>query len=150
MNKGDTIKIKKHNMDDYTNQANNQNKVSEKQPVVPEFIDSWIQGAKYNGFDLYEAMTDTGKPGRVAIWITANSETFATAWIFGYEVQKEKMYIAQNKQSGEYLCYCFGYFHSKNPSSKKKRFIASEDRWKELGYWGNDLYVFEEVEGNDK
>lgn len=148
MNNDDTIKIKikKPNMDDYIKQANKLDKVNQKRPLVPEFIDSWIQGAKYNGFDLYEAMTDDDMPGRVCIWITANPETFATAWIFGYDVLKEKLYNAKNKHTEEYLCYCFGYFHDKNSPS---RFTAPKDRWKELGYWDNDLYIFEEVEGED-
>ena len=149
MNNDETLKIKKHSMNDYINQANNQNKTSKKQPVVPEFIDSWIQGAKYNGFDLYEAMTDDDMPGRVAIWITANSETFAKAWIFGYDVKKEKLYRAKNRHTDEYLCYCFKFFHDKNSSSEDLRFTAEEKRWKELGYWDNNLYVFEEVEDGE-
>lgn len=67
---------------------------SEK-PVVPQFIDTWIQGAKYNGFDLYEAMTDDEMPDKVATWIVCNSETFAKAWLFGYEVEKEKLYTVE-------------------------------------------------------
>ena len=77
-------------------------------------------------------------------------ETLVMMHKFGYEVEKEKLYRAKNKQTGEYLCYCFEFFHDKNSSSENQRFTAEEKRWKELGYWGNDLYAFEEVEGEDE
>lgn len=63
-----------------------------KKPVIPQFIDTWIQGAKYNDFDLYEAMTDDEMSDKVVTWIVCNSETFAKAWFYGYEVEKEKLY----------------------------------------------------------
>ena len=66
-----------------------------EKPVVPQFIDSWIQGAKYNGFDLYEAMTDDEMSDKVVTWVVCNPETFAKAWLFGYEVEKEKLYTVE-------------------------------------------------------
>lgn len=65
-----------------------------EKPVVPQFIDTWIQGAKYNGFDLYEAMTDE-TPDKTTTWIVCNPETFAKAWLYGYEVEKEKLYTVE-------------------------------------------------------
>lgn len=80
-----------------------------EKPVVPQFVDTWIQGAKYNGFDLYEAMTDDEMSDKVATWIVCNSEIFAKAWFFGYEVEKEKLYTVElpnpNGDSNRYgLC----------------------------------------------
>lgn len=66
-----------------------------EKPVVPPYIDTWIQGAKYNGFDLYEAMTDDEMPDKVATWIKCNSEVFANALFYGYEVEKEKLYTVE-------------------------------------------------------
>lgn len=65
-----------------------------KKAVVPRCIDTWIQGAEYNGFDLYEAMTDE-TPDKVSTWIVCNPETFAKAWLYGYEVEKEKLYTVE-------------------------------------------------------
>lgn len=65
-----------------------------KKAVVPQYIDTWIQGAEYNGFDLYEAMTDE-TPDKVSTWIVCNPETFAKAWLYGYEVEKEKLYTVE-------------------------------------------------------
>lgn len=66
-----------------------------EKPIVPQFIDTWIQGAEYNGFDLYEAMTDDEIPDKVATWIQCNSETFAKAWLYGYEIEEEKLYTVE-------------------------------------------------------
>lgn len=122
-----------------------------EKPVVPPCIDRWIQGCKYNGFDLLEAITmSIDMPEETGKWINDNPETFAKAWLYDYEVEKEKLYRAKNRHTGEYLCYCFGFFHDKNSSSENQRFTAEEKRWEELCYWGNGLYDFEEVEGEDE
>lgn len=75
---------------------------------MPQFVDTWIQGAKYNGFDLYEAMTDDEMSDKVATWIVCNSEIFAKAWFFGYEVEKEKLYTVElpNPNGGTHLVLC--------------------------------------------
>lgn len=65
-----------------------------KKAVVPRYIDTWIQGAKNNGFDLYEAMTDE-IPDKTTTWIVCNPETFAKAWLYGYEIEKEKLYTVE-------------------------------------------------------
>lgn len=106
MNKQEAIEeIKKQSMQAYDDFAIMRdtaiyivNQINEpEKPVVPQFIDTWIQGAKYNGFDLYEAMTDDEMSDKVATWIVCNSEIFAKAWFFGYEVEKEKLYTARLK-----------------------------------------------------
>ena len=104
MNKQEAIEeIKKQSMQAYDDFAIIRdtaiyivNQINEpEKPVVPQFIDTWIQGAKYNGFDLYEAMTDDEMSDKVATWIVCNSEIFAKAWFFGYEVEKEKLYTVE-------------------------------------------------------
>ena len=80
-----------------------------EKPVVPQFIDTWIQGAKYNGFDLYETMNNWEVPNETDYWIQENPETFAKAWIYGYEIEKEKLYTVElpnpNGDSNRYgLC----------------------------------------------
>ena len=119
-----------------------------EKPVVPQFVADWIEMHKRNAPFLKYLFTNN-QDEELQNWLVTdeNQNSMAKAWLFGYEVEKEKLYIAKNKQTGEYLCYCFKFFHDKHSSS---RFTAEEKRWKELGYWGNDLYVFEEAEGEDE
>ena len=130
----------------------------DKKPVVPQFVADWYEENKDDfEMNLYNLCVDFHKrklPDDLYEWFNKLSdkpiETLVMMHKFGYEVEKEKLYIAKNKQTGEYLCYCFEFFHDKNSSSENQRFTAEEKRWKELGYWGNDLYVFEEAEGEDE
>ena len=77
--------------------------------VVPQFVADWIKVAK-PVYSLSGAMV-YGSPG-VNKWLESwdNQETFAQAWIFGYEVEKEKRYRismpkARNyKNHAQFLC----------------------------------------------
>ena len=122
-----------------------------EKPVVPQFVADWIEMHKRNAPFLKYLFTNN-QDEELQNWLVTdeNQNSMAKAWLFGYEVKKEKLYRAKNKQTGEYLCYCFEFFHDKNSSSENQRFTAEEKRWKELGYWDNDLYAFEEVEGEDE
>ena len=131
-----------------------------EKPVVPQFVADFYESIKddfeYKVYELCLQYKHRGDelPQGVAWWFGDSRnkpiETLVMMHQLGYEVKKEKLYIAKNKQTGEYLCYCFEFFHDKNSSSENQRFTAEEKRWKELGYWGNDLYAFEEVEGEDE
>lgn len=116
---------------------------SQKKAVVPQYIDTWIQGAEYNGFDLYEAMTDE-TPDKVSTWIVCNPETFAKAWIYGYEIEKEKLYTAKNKITNSYLGKNGGWSHYGRACSPEI-IKHSKSTWRSLGVWDNDLYEITEV-----
>lgn len=64
--------------------------------VVPQFVADWIEEVK-SAYTLFAAM----EYGNLKIdkWLDNNSnqETFALAWIFGYEVEKEPKYIVKLK-----------------------------------------------------
>ena len=131
-----------------------------EKPVVPQFVADFYESIKddfeYKVYELCLQYKHRGDelPQGVAWWFGDSRnkpiETLVMMHKFGYEVQKEKLYRAKNRQTGEYLCHCFEFFHDKNSSSENQRFTAEEKRWKELGYWGNGLYVFEEAEGGDE
>lgn len=114
-----------------------------KKAVVPQYIDTWIQAAEYNGFDLYEAMTDE-TPDKVSTWIVCNPETFAKAWIYGYEIEKEKLYTAKNKITNSYLGKNGGWSHYGRACSPEI-IKHSKSTWRSLGVWDNDLYEITEV-----
>ena len=123
-----------------------------EKPVVPQFVDTWIQGAKYNGFDLYEAMTDE-TPDKTTTWIVCNPETFAKAWIYGQEVEKEKLYTARLK-----LISVKKYSYINKEKEKNRLFIYGLDtlndmyqihftqaELEEINIWNNPAFEIKEV-----
>nr|WP_290092452.1 DUF1642 domain-containing protein [Bacteroides acidifaciens] len=67
-----------------------------QKPVVPKFVAEWIEYAKKKGDSLAISFkpwnlygVDYSKADR---WIEDNQETFARAWLDGYEVEKEPLY----------------------------------------------------------
>lgn len=68
---------------------------------IPQFVADWIEVCKENlAIGLYTAMNPDfleqwNKSDELICWIrkTSNQELFALAWIFGYEVEKEKQYL---------------------------------------------------------
>ena len=59
--------------------------------VVPKFIDSFIKYTKAEGMSLFIAMDYA--QNKESEWIIDNEETFARAWLDGYEVVKEQLYV---------------------------------------------------------
>ena len=123
-----------------------------KKAVVPQYIDTWIQGAEYNGFDLYEAMTDE-TPDKVSTWIVCNPETFAKAWLYGYEVEKKKLYTVKfsNEDFGKIYIGIIKTANKigistvpMNDECSKCYFTKSE--LEEFKFWNNPAFEIEEVE----
>ena len=93
--------------------------LDEPQPVkVPQFVADWIEVCKEHLItSLYTAMNpsfmrENNQSFDLALWIKnkSNQETFALAWILGYEVEEEKRYRismpkARNyKNHAQFLC----------------------------------------------
>lgn len=74
--------------------------VERERVKVPQFIAEFITEQKKLGHTLSYSI-DASMSDIVAEWYWDNSELFALAWIFGYEVEKEKRYevILRNGQS---------------------------------------------------
>lgn len=70
-----------------------------EKPVVPQFVADWIEVCKDNlPLSLANSMNNivmrsSNQSDKTIHWIAKNSETFAKAWIYGYEVEKEKQYV---------------------------------------------------------
>lgn len=76
--------------------------------TVPQFVADWIERCKAKEKSLLKSLLYT--PEGVNNWVddSDNQETFARAWLDGYEVEKEKKYKVKfkNIQSGtRYLKY---------------------------------------------
>ncbi|MFI3086785.1 DUF1642 domain-containing protein [Streptococcus sp. 2022WUSS037] len=75
------------------NQINEQQKV-----VIPKFVATWIEHCKQSNLDLDNAMRYTrvnNAETGVEEWIYENQETFARAWLDGYEVEQERLYTVE-------------------------------------------------------
>ncbi|MFH6626360.1 DUF1642 domain-containing protein [Streptococcus suis] len=74
--------------------------IHEPQKVaVPKFVAEWIERAKEESYNLSYAMSDDITPSKVDGWLFQddykNEETFAKAWIYGYEVEQERLYTVE-------------------------------------------------------
>lgn len=77
----------------------NADKIRQKlnKPVIPQFVADWIEECEAKEKTLLNSLLYT--PEGVNSWVgnSDNQETFALAWIFGYEVEKEPKYTVSLK-----------------------------------------------------
>lgn len=80
-----------------------------QKPVVPQFVADYIKYAIENDWDfqdLFKYIEDE-EDEKLLRWFyhERNQETLATAWINGYEVEKEKQYLVKMKNLRALFCY---------------------------------------------
>ena len=80
-----------------------------QKPVVPQFVADYIKYAIENDWDfqdLFKYIEDE-EDKKLLRWFyhERNQETLATAWINGYEVEKEKQYLVKMKNLRALFCY---------------------------------------------
>ena len=71
--------------------------------VIPQSVADWLEVCKENlAIGLFVAMTPdalevNNQSAETIYWLKSarNQETFAKAWIYGYEVEKEKLYTVE-------------------------------------------------------
>ncbi|EPR93347.1 hypothetical protein M060_08850 [Streptococcus mitis 29/42] len=84
---------------------------------VPQCVADWIEYCKVKKITLAHALyrSEEAENKNVFSWIvkdSGNQETFARAWLDGYEVEKEKRYLVKVKGMSEentYLTFRFGH-----------------------------------------
>ena len=89
------------------NQLKDADKIRQElnKPVIPQFVADWIEYCKVRKITLAHALyrSEEAKNKSVFRWLfeeSGSQETFAQAWIFGYEVEKEKRYLVKVKGLG--------------------------------------------------
>ena len=101
-----------------------------KKVVVPQFVADWIEEAKNMGFCLADALASNSTPTEVDEWLYGendkNEETFASAWLDGYEVEKEKLYKVIIP-------------HTSNYKNQKQYLVKQGKNW---FFCGNDVNRF--------
>lgn len=78
--------------------------LDEPQPVkVPQFVADWIEECEAKEKTLLNSLLYT--PEGVNSWVgnSDNQETFARAWLDGYEVEEEKRYFVKITAVEQYL-----------------------------------------------
>lgn len=96
-----------------------------QKPVIPQFVADWIETAKKAAYNIRGAI-DLAPKGRVKDWLELkNVNTFAKAWVNGYEVEKEKRYLVKIKGEIEENCLVYGlgikrYFFTRVYDSSKR------------------------------
>ena len=151
-------------------------KLDEPQPVkVPQFMDDWISFVKTNGlkfkntYGLYEEITSSDDVYRVMYyifkeriadkkirkWVVDNIDTFARAWLDGYEVEEEKRYTVVVKGNIKENVLVYGellerYFFTKSLSLDNAIYSHTRKELEEAGFgWVFDCpgIEIEEVDG---
>lgn len=124
-------------------------KIEPEKMVIPQFVADWIEENKSRFSSLYNVYSWLGfKVNDVSLWVNENQDIFARAWLGGYEVEKEKLYTAEFKLTGDFLlwdaeqgeyqfCDCvYGNFTNE----------LTEGHLKNLDIWDNPAFEIEEVE----
>ncbi|HFE9852447.1 TPA: DUF1642 domain-containing protein [Enterococcus faecalis] len=78
-----------------------------KKVVIPQVVADWIKYAKRQGYGFMQSydpiyMSYPINDG-LDKWIDDNEETFAHAWLDGYEVEKEQLYYVFDTTTKQYL-----------------------------------------------
>lgn len=126
----------------------------QKKVVVPQFVAEYIEYCKYEKFyALHGAYADMDD--RLTFWRFKgnNSELFAKAWLYGYEIEKERLYTARLK-----LISVKKYSYINREKDEKELFISDSDgltdvyqthftqaELEELDIWDNPVFEIEEV-----
>lgn len=75
-------------------------------PVIPQCIADWIEKSKSEGDLTVVGAVNEAPDGEVSDWlILENVNTFAKAWVNGYEVEKETKYRVILKGNSKYPDY---------------------------------------------
>lgn len=96
-----------------------------EKPVVPQFVADYIEFKKEQNFHVYGAMRviEGHYNKRVPDWFyEGNIETFARAWLDGYEVEEEKRYRVKLKILNDYLNETETGLHFYNDYKNNKTF----------------------------
>lgn len=134
---GETLNVPNYNI--YTKN----NIIDEQKPVkVPQFVAEKIEYFKKTGdWDLFQAMDSLFGRKETREWLEGknNQETFARAWLDGYEVEKEKRYLVKIKGNIKENILVYGellerYFFTKSFSLDNAIYSHTRKELEEAGF----------------
>ena len=126
-----------------------------QKPVVPQFVADWYEENKdYFESNLYNLCVDFHKrelPDDLHEWFTKNKnkpiETLVKMKLFGYEVEKEKLYLASFRDTNQYLGWneMLGeWFMSCSPFTSGVE--QTQETWEGVRIWNNPAFEIKESE----
>ena len=123
-----------------------------EKPVIPKYVADWIDWCKNNNVTLLGACTAICNNKNIRSldasgWAMKNQETFAKAWLYGYEVEKDKLYLASFRDTHQYLGWnekLGEWFMSCTPFTSGVE--QTQATWEGVGIWNNQAFEIKEVE----
>lgn len=115
---------------------------------VPQFVAEHIEWTKEEDFHLLGAMSRENFNKTLEDWFYTddNMETFARAWLDGYEVEKEPKYTVKFKATNQYLCDDDGIGLHISPSFRSNFRKSDLEKLSLTEVFDSSLFEVEEVE----
>ena len=123
--------------------------------TVPQFVADWYEEHKdYFEWNLYGFCVEFHKqelPDDLHNWFRYSDnkpiETFVKMKLFGYEVEKKKLYLASFKDTNQYLGWnekLGEWFMSGTPFTSGVK--QTQETWEGVEIWNNPAFEIKEVE----
>ena len=104
---------------------------------IPKFVAECIEYAQASDWDLedvFQSISNELDTSEISVWFSSKSEnmdTLASAWLYGYEIEKEKRYTVKVKANGKYLNWgLMNIFYF----SEKDKTVFTQNKLKEQGF----------------
>ena len=123
-----------------------------EKPVVPQFVADWYEENKDDFVYSIQRLCVQGcEPARqIDIWFDSDDakpiETLVRMKRFGYEVEKEKLYLASFRDTNQYLGWnekLGEWFVSCSPFTSGVE--QTQATWEGVGIWNNPAFEIKEV-----
>ena len=124
-----------------------------EKPKVPQFVADWYEEHKDNFDYSVQCLCVHGrKPVRqIDIWFDNDDNkpivTLVKMKLFGYEVEKEKLYLASFRDTEQYLGWnerLGEWFMSCSPFTSGVE--QTQETWEGVGIWNNPAFEIKKVE----
>ena len=127
----------------------------DKKPVVPQYVADWYEEHKnYFEYNLHSLCVDFHErklQEDLLEWFANNNnkpiETLVKMKLFGYEVEKEKLYLASFRDTHQYLGWneeLGEWFMSCSPFTSGVE--QTQETWEGVRIWNNPAFEIKEVE----
>ena len=124
-----------------------------EKPKVPQFVADWYEEHKDN-FDYSVqclCVQGCGPVRQIDIWFDNDDNkpivTLVKMKLFGYEVEKEKLYLASFRDTNQYLGWnekLGEWFMSGSPFTSGVE--QTQETWEGVGIWNNPAFEIKKVE----